>query len=193
MNKIKNKYENMIILDLNERTDIVELFMDELEYAEKTVGIVSDRFLIDYLLGEVIALDYTSINYIDLAPGRIEGVFILYVTPEGYITVTPLDEDGYLYRQEIIFIDMDEVANQHIIDVCVDEDKDVRLFGLADEPICQCNKCKKSYHICKDNNGKIHGVLGKDSSDDYESSYSYYSSVELDESDIRKILHAFLF
>ncbi|MFR7913786.1 hypothetical protein [Eubacterium ramulus] len=111
--------------------DIENLFFDELECADHTVGIVSDRFLIEYLLDEVIQLDYTSINYIDLAPDRIEDEFIMYVTAEGYITVTPLDDVGYLYRQEVVFIDMDNVVQQDVIDICVNEDKDVRLFGLC--------------------------------------------------------------
>ena len=94
MKNSKNKYEDLTIIDLNERTYIEDLFFDELECADHTVGIVSDRFLVEYLLDEVIQLDFTSINYIDLAPDRIEDEFIMYVTAEGYITVTPRDDVG---------------------------------------------------------------------------------------------------
>lgn len=194
MKKSKNKYEDIVILDLNERTDIEELFFDELECADHTVGIVSDRFLIEYLLDEVIQLDYTSINYIDLAPDRIEDEFIMYVTAEGYITVTPLDDVGYLYRQEVVFIDMDSTVGQYVIDLCVNEDKDVRLFGLADEPVgcpcCECNDRHKNFHVCKDSNGKCHGFYGSSSDEDFAESYSYYSSQELNDNDIVRILRA---
>lgn len=194
MKNSKNKYEDLVILDLNERTDIEDLFFDELECADHTVGIVSDRFLIEYLLDEVIQLDYTSINYIDLAPDRIEDEFIMYVTAEGYITVTPLDDVGYLYRQEVVFIDMDSVVQQDVIDLCVNEDKDVRLFGLADEPIgcpcCECNDGRKKFHICKDSDGKCYGFYGSSTGEDFAESYSYYSNQELSENDIVRILRA---
>ena len=196
MKNSKNKYEDLTIIDLNERTDIENLFFDELECADHTVGIVSDRFLIEYLLDEVIQLDYTSINYIDLAPDRIEDEFIMYVTAEGYITVTPLDDVGYLYRQEVVFIDMDNVVQQDVIDICVNEDKDVRLFGLADEPVacpcceCECNDGRKKFHICKDSDGKCHGFYGSTTGEDFAESYSYYSDQELSENDIMRILRA---
>lgn len=196
MKNCKNKYEDLVILDLNERTDIEELFMDELECADYTVGVVSDRFMIEYLLDEVINLDFTSIQYIDLAPDRIEDEFILYVTPEGYITVTPLDDVGYLYRQETVFIDMDCNIGQDVIDLCVNEDKDVRLFGLADEPVtcpcCECDNGHKKFHICKDSNGKCHGFYGGSTGENFAESYSYYSNQELSENDIVRILRAFL-
>ena len=195
MKNSKNKYEDLTILDLNERTDIEDLFFDELANADHTVGIVSDRFLIEYLLDEVIDLDYTSINYIDLAPDRIEDVFIMYVTAEGYITATPLDENGHLYRQEVVFIDMDSAVTQDVIDLCVNEDKDVRLFGLYDEPVkCSCCKCKdnNTFHVCKDSDGKCHGFYGSSNGDKYSESYSYYSNQELSDMDIVKILRAFL-
>lgn len=195
MKNSKNKYEVLVIIDLNERTDIEDLFFDELECADHTVGIVSDRFLIEYLLDEVIQLDYTSVNYIDLAPDRIEDEFIMYVTAEGYITVTPLDDIGYLYRQEVVFIDMDSNVQQDVIDLCVNEDKDVRLFGLADEPIacpcCECNDGRKKFHVCKDSDGKCHGFYGSTSGEDFAESYSYYSNQELTGNDIMRILRAF--
>lgn len=194
MKNSKNKYEDLTIIDLNERTDIENLFFDELEYADHTVGIVSDRFLIEYLLDEVIQLDYTSINYIDLAPDRIEDEFIMYVTAEGYITVAPLDDVGYLYRQEVVFIDMDSVIQQNVIDLCVNEDKDVRLFGLADEPVkcpcCECNDGRKKFHISKDSDEKCHGFYGSSSGEDFTESYSYYSDQELTDNDIMRILRA---
>ena len=195
MKNCKNKYEDLTIIDLNERTDIEELFFDELECADHTVGIVSDRFLIEYLLDEVIQLDYTSINYIDLAPDRIEDKFIMYVTAEGYITVTPLDDVGYLYRQEVVFIDMDCNVDQDVIDLCVNEDKDVRLFGLVDEPVkcpcCECNNGRKKFHVCKDSDGKCHGFYGSSTGENFAESYSYYSNQELSENDIVRILRAF--
>ena len=195
MKNCKNKYEDLVILDLNERTDIEELFLDELECAEHTVGIVSDRLMIEYLLDEVINLDFTSIQYIDLAPDRIEDVFILYVTPEGYITATPLDEVGHLYRQETVFIDMDCNVEQDVIDLCVNEDKDVRLFGLADEPVkypcCECDNGRKKFHVCKDSDGKCRGFYGSSTGEDFAKSYSYYSNQELSENDIVRILRAF--
>lgn len=195
MKNSKNKYEDLVIIDLNERTDIEDLFFDELECADHTVGIVSDRFLIEYLLDEVIQLDYTSINYIDLAPDRIEDEFIMYVTAEGYITVTPLDDVGYLYRQEIVFIDMDSTVQQDVIDLCVNEDKDVRLFGLADEPVacpcCECNDGRKKFHVYKDSDGKCHGFYRSTTGEDFTESYSYYSDQELTDNDIMRILRAF--
>lgn len=188
----KNKYEDIIILDLDEKTDIVDLYMDELDESEETVGIVTDRFTMDYLLQEVLDSEYTSINYIDLAPERLEDPFVMHVTAEGYITVAPLDYIKQLKVLDVVFIDMDGDVGQEVIDFCVDNDKDVRLFGLTDEPVQNCKKCKSTYHICKDKNVQCPRIHDSRLCDGYESSY-YYSGLELDEEDIRRILRAFLF
>ena len=64
---MKNKYENIKMLDLDDKVDdIVEIYINRLYNTDKTVGVVVNKEIAEYILDILIRLDETSIKEIDL-------------------------------------------------------------------------------------------------------------------------------
>ena len=197
----KNKYEDIQMIDLEDKIDdIVEIYINRLYNTDKTIGVVVNKELAEYILDNLIRLDETSIKEIDLVDYMNIDEYLVSVDDCGVITVVPIEDFGVLDKTDIFYIDMDGDISQDIIDYCVNEDKEVILFGQEDD--CDCDRecgdcpssCGESYlYTSEDNDGNSHGFTASKSDGNSYMSYSYYSSDELSHEDIQKMLKVFGF
>ena len=194
----KNKYEDIQMIDLEDKVDdIVEIYINRLYNTDKTVGVVVNKELAEYILDNLIRLDETSIKEIDLVDYMNIGEYLVSVDDNCVITVVPIEDFGVLDKTDIFYIDMDGDISQDIINYCVNEDKEVILFGQEDDCDGDCENCcchNETYlHTSEDKDGNTHGFTASRSDGDSYVSYSYYSSDELSHEDIQKMLKAFGF
>jgi hypothetical protein len=130
----KNKYEDIQMIDLEDKVDdIVEIYINRLYNTDKTVGVIANKELAEYILDNLIRLDETSIKEIDLVDYVNIDEYLVSIDDNGVITVVPIEDFGVLDKTDIFYIDMDGDISQDIIDYCVNEDKEVILFGQEDE------------------------------------------------------------
>lgn len=187
----------MEILDLYDKAEITEFFIERLYSTDKTVGVIADRELIEYIMGEVFALEETSVEYLDFSK-RLPVEYLIYVDNDGHTSITPVDEYSALDPVDVVYIDMDGSVGQDTIDYCVNEDKEVILFGDSEEDECECYGDCENCHVndevylltSKDEDGNIHGFTASKSDYDSYMSYSYYSTNKLEDNDIQSILKA---
>lgn len=196
----KNKYEDIQMIDLEDKVDdIISIYINRLYHTDKTVGVIVNKEIAEYILDNLIRLDETSIKEIDLVDYMNIGEYLVSVDDNGVITVVPIEDFGVLDKTDIFYIDMDGDIEQNIIDYCVNEDKEVILFGQEDNCECdgECENCNchdETYlHTFEDEDGNTHGFTASKSDGYSYMSYSYYSSDELSHEDIQKMLKAFGF
>ena len=194
----KNKYEDIQMIDLEDKVDdIISIYINRLYCTDKTVGVVVNKEIAEYILDNLIRLDETSIKEIDLVDYMNIGEYLVSVDDGGVITVVPIEDFGVLDKTDIFYIDMDGDIEQNIIDYCVSEDKEVILFGQEDDCDGDCENCNchnETYlHTSEDEDENTHGFTASRSDGDSYVSYSYYSSDELSHEDIQKILKSFGF
>lgn len=194
----KNKYENIEMIDLvNKAEDITDIYINRLYHTDKTVGIVVNKEVAEYILDELVKIDETSIKEADLVDYMEVDEYLVSVDDDGYITCVPIEDFVVLDKTDIFYIDMDGDIKQDIIDYCVNEDKEVILFGQEDDCDGDCKNCPahdETYlHTSEDEDGNTHGFTVSKSDGDSYMSYSYYSSDELSHEDIQKMLKAFGF
>ena len=179
--------------------DIISIYINRLYHTDKTVGVIVTKEIAEYILDSLIRLDETSIKEIDLVDYMNIDEYLVSVDNNGVITVVPIEDFGILDKTDIFYIDMDGDISQDIIDYCVNEDKEVVLFGQEDDCDCDCKNCPANdetyLHTSedKDEDGNAHGFTVSRSDGDSYMSYSYYSSDELSHEDIQKMLKAFGF
>ena len=186
------------MIDLEDKIDdIVEIYINRLYNTDKTVGVVANKELAEYILDNLIKLDETSIKEIDLVDYMNIGEYLVSVDGNGVITVVPIEDFGVLDKTDVFYIDMDGDIKQDIIDYCVNEDKEVILFGQEDNCDGDCENCHahdETYlHTSEGEDRNTHGFTASMSDGDFYVSYSYYSSDELSHEDIQKMLKAFGF
>lgn len=194
----KNKYEDIQMIDLEDKVaDIVEIYINRLYNTDKTVGVVVSKEITEYILDNLIRLDETSIKEIDLVDYMNIDEYLVSVDDNCVITVVPIENFGVLDKTDIFYIDMDGDISQDIINYCVNDDKEVILFGQKDNCDGDCENCPahdETYlHTSEDEDGNTHGFTASRSDGDSYMSYSYYSSDELSHEDIQKMLKAFGF
>ena len=194
----KNKYEDIQMIDLEDKVDdIISIYINRLYHTDKTVGVIVNKEIAEYILDNLIRLDETSIKEIDLVDYMNIDEYLVSVDDGGVITVVPIEDFGVLDKTDIFYIDMDGDIEQNIIDYCVNEDKEVILFGQEDDCDGDCENCNchdETYlHTSEDEKGNTHGFTASKSDGDSYMSYSYYSSDELSHEDIQKMLKAFGF
>ena len=194
----KNKYEDIQMIDLEDKVDdIVEIYINRLYSTDKTVGVVANKELAEYILDNLIRFDETSIKEIDLVDYMNIGEYLVSVDDNGVITVVPIEDFGVLDKTDIFYIDMDGDISQDIIDYCVNEDKEVILFGQEDDCDGDCENChahdENYLHTSEDEDGNTHGFTASRSDGDSYMSYSFYSSDELSHEEIQKMLRTFGF
>lgn len=184
------------MIDLeNKVEDITNIFINRLYHADKTVGIIVNKEIAEYILDELVKIDETSIKEVDLVDYMNIDEYLVSVDDNCVITVVPIEDFGVLDKTDIFYIDMDGDISQDIINYCVNEDKEVILFGQEDNCDGDCKNCPahdETYlHTSED--GNAHGFTASRSDGDSYMSYSYYSSDELSHEDIQKMLKAFGF
>lgn len=194
----KNKYEDIQMIDLEDKVDdIISIYINKLYHTDKTVGVIVNKEIAEYILDSLIRLDETSVKEIDLVDYMNIDEYLVSVDDNCVITVVPIEDFGVLDKTDIFYIDMDGDIEQNIIDYCVNEDKEVILFGQEDDCDGDCENCNchdETYlHTSEDENGNTHGFTASRSDGDSYMSYSYYSGDELSHEDIQKMLKAFGF
>ena len=160
----KNKYEDIQMIDLEDKVDdIVEIYINKLYHTDKTVGVIVNKEIAEYILDNLIRLDETSIKEIDLVDYMNIDEYLVSVDDGGVITVVPIEDFCVLDKTDIFYIDMDGDISQDIIDYCVNEDKEVILFGQEDE--CE-NSEEEGFTV----NGKH---VSKEEFDNYTSQFKH--------------------
>lgn len=130
------------MIDLEDKVDdIVSIYINRLYHTDKTVGVIVNKEIAEYILDNLIRLDETSIKEIDLVDYMNIDEYLVSVDDNGVITVVPIEDFGVLDRTDIFYIDMDGDIEQNIIDYCVNEDKEVILFGQEDNCDGDCKNC----------------------------------------------------
>lgn len=198
MNRKENKYEAIDMLDLNDKVeDIIDIYISRIYHTDKTVGIIVNKEFAEYIMGNLLDFDDTSVKEIDLVDRLNTNEYLVSVDNDGYVTVLPIEEFKIIDNTDILYIDMDGDISQDIINYCVNEDKEVILFGEEDDCDGNCENCPvhdETYlHTSEDEDGNTHGFTASKSDGDSYMSYSYYSSDELSHEDIQKMLKAFGF
>lgn len=194
----KNKYEDIQMIDLEDKVDdIISIYINRLYHTDKTVGVIVNKEIAEYILDSLIRLDETSVKEIDLVDYMNIDEYLVSVDDNCVITVVPIEDFGVLDKTDIFYIDMDGDISQDIINYCVNEDKEVILFGQEENCDGDCENCNchdEIYlHTSEDEDGNTHGFTASKSDGDSYMSYSYYSSDELSHEDIQKMLKAFGF
>lgn len=199
----KNKYEDMEILDLEDKVDdILSIFADRLIDTDKTVGIIVNKETAEYIVHDLLyygddisAKEINFVDYLDIDE------YVVYVDDDGYLTAIPIADELDMTDVDIVYIDMDGSIKQNIIDYCVNEDKEVILFGQKDDDCdgdcehcyCMSDTGDTYVHLSDGDDGNTHGFTASKSDGDSYMSYSYYTSEELSQNDIERILKAFGF
>ena len=148
MNKYKENISDIITLDATE--EIVDIFLESLEKTDKTTGIIANKELIEYAMGEALAQDWINVRRVDIELEDLE--YMLSVDDDGDLVVQPVIEysDKYFSSMKTVYISMDGDVSQDVIDNCIDRDVNVILFGYEDKPKdeCDCKEC-----TCKTDDG----------------------------------------
>lgn len=186
------------MIDLeNKVEDITDIYINRLYHTDKTVCVVVNKEIAEYILDELVKIDETSIKEVDLVDYMEVEEYIVSVDDDGYITCVPIEDYVVLDKTDIVYIDMDGDILQDVIDYCVNEDKEVILFGQEEDCDGDYENCPahdETYlHTSEDEDENTHGFTASRSDGDSYMSYSYYSSDELSHEDIQKMLKAFGF
>lgn len=132
------------MIDLEDKADdIISIYINRLYHTDKTVGVIVNKEIAEYILDSLIRLDETSVKEIDLVDYMNINEYLVSVDDDGVITVVPIEDFGVLDKTDIFYIDMDGDIEQNIIDYCVNEDTEVILFGQEDncDDDCDCCDC----------------------------------------------------
>lgn len=130
------------MIDLeNKVDDITNIFINRLYHTDKTVGIIVNKEIAEYIMEKLLVLDETSIKEVDLVDYMNIVEYLVSVDDNGVITVVPIEDFGVLDKTDIFYIDIDGDIKQDVIDYCVNEDKEVILFGQEDECDYDCENC----------------------------------------------------
>ena len=164
----KNKYEDIQMIDLEDKVDdIISIYINRLYHTDKTVGVIVNKEIAEYVLDNLIRLDETSIKEIDLVDYMNIDEYLVSVDDDGVITVVPIEDFGVLDKTDIFYIDMDGDISQDIIDYCVNEDKEVILFGQEDDCDDDCDNSEEEGFTV---NGK---PVSKEEFDNYTSQFKH--------------------
>ena len=90
------------MMDLEDKVDdIVEIYINRLYNTDKTVGIIVNKEIAEYLLDELVKIDNTSIKEVDLVDYMEVDEYLVSVDDDGYITCVPIEDSGILDKKDI--------------------------------------------------------------------------------------------
>lgn len=139
---MKNKYEDINMVELDTPEDIVDIFIEHASDADKnkkTVGLIANRYLVEYVMTTALSLDCFNVLKVDLDFDE-DPEFIIKIDHDGNVTVLPATDYKLFESVDSVYISYDGDVSQDIIDWFVVHDRDIALFGLYDEPICKRDK-----------------------------------------------------
>lgn len=126
-----NKYKDIDILELEYPEDILEIFVSDYISNGENIAVIGSADLIGYILDNVVLLEDITIQRVDF-DGNAE--FIICLDGEtGDLTVVPYSEFSDEDTLKRVYISMDGDVKQKIIDIYVNSDTDVTLFGKEEE------------------------------------------------------------
>lgn len=144
----KNKYEDIQMIDLEDKVeDILDIYINRLYHTDKTVGIVVNKEIAEYILDELVKIDKTSIKEVCFVDNININEYLVSVDDNEWIRVVPVDNHSVIDDVDIVYIDMDGDISQDVINYYVNKDKEVILFGQKDDGCddeCTCPECKCS-------------------------------------------------
>ena len=145
MNKQEKNIKDIITFD--EIEDIVDVLIDVVHHADKTVALITNKELVEYAKDVLINDEYIAVKRVDLELDSEDAEYMISVDDDGYMVVQPVEyyDDKYFKDIEYAFVDMDGCVDQMTIDNLLDRDVWVVLFGYEDERKCdECEcACKK--------------------------------------------------
>lgn len=137
MEKKKNMYENLEMIELEDLSDMADIFCEVWHRSDKMipVALVADRGLVEYVMDLMIDSDATFIKYINLTEEEddIPGEWMIMIDENGGITVEELMFYSDLDKAHTVFISMEGDISQNCIDYCLAHNDDVYLFGYPDD------------------------------------------------------------
>ena len=152
-----NKQEKNIkdILTFEEAEDIVDIFINNVYYTDKTVALITNKELVEYAMNELINDDCIDVKRVDLELDGEDVEYMISVNDDGYMVVQPVEyyDDKYFEAIEYAFVDMDGCVDQMTIDNLLDRNVEIVLFGIEDEcgcGECECDDCEERFTV----NGK---------------------------------------
>ena len=139
-----NKQEKNIvdIITFDETEDIVDIFIDEFYRTDKTIALITNKYLVEYAMDVLLNDDCITIKRVDLELDSEDTEYMISVDDDGYMVVQPVEyyDDKYFKDIEYAFVDMDGCVEQMTIDNLLDRDVPVVLFGYEYE--CECDECE---------------------------------------------------
>ena len=140
MNKQEKNIKDIITFD--EIEDIVDVLIDVVHHADKTVALITNKELVEYAKDVLINDEYIAVKRVDLELDSEDAEYMISVDDDGYMVVQPVEyyDDKYFNGIEYAFVDMDGCVDQMTIDNLLDRDVSVVLFGYEDE--CDCDECE---------------------------------------------------
>lgn len=205
-----NKQEKNIIdiITLEDITDIVNVFIDQAYYTDKTVALIANKELVSSAMSRLLIQDETSVKKIDMELEDVE--YMISVNDDGDIVVQPIEfyDDEYFIEIEYAYVDMDGYVEQMTIDNLINRDVTVVLFGIDEDDVSDneeyepsCQRCdayqclhrknrNSENHVeySKDEDGNMHGFTASRSDGNSYYSYSVYTTNNLSQKDIQALL-----
>ena len=141
MNKQEKNIKDIITFD--EIEDIVDVLIDVVHHADKTVALITNKELVEYAKDVLINDEYIAVKRVDLELDSEDAEYMISVDDDGYMVVQPVEyyDDKYFNGIEYAFVDMDGCVDQMTIDNLLDRNVEIVLFGYEDDE-CSCDECE---------------------------------------------------
>ena len=191
-----NKQEKNIvdIITFDETEDIVDIFIDEVYRTDKTIALITNKYLVEYAMDVLLNDDCIIIKRVDLELDSEDTEYMISVDDDGYMVVQPVEyyDDKYFKDIEYAFVDMDGCVDQMTIDNLLDRNVPVVLFGYEDERKCDececaCKKDEKPTTASTTSKSATYKINNKEvSKEEFDKKYEEFEEMYLD--NIRDIL-----